>query len=187
LVRFSSEAKASLFLRTGKPSPREKFPGVFRENNMSAPQKTTEAPELEQRLTKQIKILEIEKSLAGRLGFWKGLLTGFLTVFLLFIGAVFVIWQNKERVVEYVAGHFFMDYAENLFAGFPDGYMTHNRERVLLVLDEFTNAMAAQRVSKDDFRAIFYEIMSDLRDQRLTYQELEALLQHFERAARGTE
>jgi hypothetical protein len=29
--------------------------------------------------------------------------------------------------------------------------------------------------------------MGDLRDQRLTYQELEALLQHFERAARGTE
>ncbi len=153
---------------------------------MSATQKATDAPELEQRLTKQIKILEIEKNLAGRRGFGKGLLTGVLTMFLLFIGAGFVIWQNKEKAIEYVASHFFMDYAENLFAGFPDGYMTYNRERVLAVLDEFTNAMAAQRVSRDDFRAIFREILGDLRDQRLTYQELEALLQHFEQAARGT-
>jgi hypothetical protein len=187
LVRFSSAAKASRFRRTGRPLPREEFSSDFTENYMSAPQKATEATELEQRLTKQIKILEIEKSVAGRLGFWKGLLTGFLSVFLAFVVAVFIIWQNKERAVEFVAGHFFMDYAENLFSGFPDGYMTHNRERVILVLDEFTNAMAAQRVSKDDFRAIFYELMGDLRDQRLTYQELEALLQHFERAARGSE
>ena len=144
-------------------------------------------PELQQRLTKQIKILELEKSLAGRRGFWKGLATGFLVVVLLLAGVGVFIWQNPTAVVEFVAGHFLMDYAENLFSGFPDAYMTYNRERVLKVLDEFTNAMAAERVSRDDFRAIFREILGDLRDQRLTYQELEALLQHLEQAAHATE
>jgi hypothetical protein len=151
---------------------------------MNSTEKTRSDAEVEQYL-KQIKILEIEKSMAGRLGFWKGMCAGVLTFFLLLMGTGFWAWQNKEKVVEYVASQFFMDYAKNLFAGFPDGYMTHNRERVLLVLDEFTNAMAAQRVSQEDFHAIFREFLGGLRDHRLTYQELESLLQHFERAARG--
>jgi hypothetical protein len=143
--------------------------------------------ELERRLTKQIKILELEKSLAGRRGFWKGLATGFLVIVLLLAGFGMLIWQNPTGVVEFVAGHFLMGYAENLFAGFPDAYMTYNRDRVLQVLDDFTNAMAAQRISREDFRAIFRQFLAALQDQRLTYQELEALLQHLEQAAHATE
>jgi hypothetical protein len=141
---------------------------------------------VEQYLIKQIKILELEKSLAGRRGFWKGLTTGFLLMLFVLVGMGFVIWQNRGKAVELVASHFFMDYAENLFAGFPDGYMTHNRERVLLVLDEFTNAMAGHRVSRQDFHDIFRQFLGALQDQSLTYQELEALLQRLEQAAGGS-
>ncbi|MDZ7292583.1 MAG: hypothetical protein ONB44_02070 [candidate division KSB1 bacterium] len=142
--------------------------------------------ELQRRLTKQIKILEIEKSLANRRGFWKGLLMGFLLAVVLLVGMGLIVWQNRAKVVEFAATHFLMDYAENLFAGFPEAYMTNRRERVLLVLDEFTNAMAAQQISREDFKDIARQVFAALRDQRLTYQELDALLDRLEQASRST-
>ena len=154
---------------------------------MYSSEKTQSKPESEQRLVKQIKVLELEKSLAGRRGFWKGLAAGFLLIWLLLLGAGVLMWVNKEKVLEFAVSHFLMDYAENVFAGFPEAYMTNNRERVLATLDEFTNAMAGQRVNREHFRAIFREIFSALRDQRLTYQEMDTLLQRLEQAARATE
>lgn len=140
-----------------------------------------------QRLAKRIKILEIEKSLAAGRGFWKGLLTGVLTIVLLLAVMAFIVWQNQTATLEFVANHFLMDYAESVFAGFPDAYMTNNRERVIQTLDDFTNAMQYQRVSKEDFREIARQIFAALQDRRLTYQEMDALLAGLEKAAQPTE
>jgi hypothetical protein len=140
-----------------------------------------------QRLAKQIKILEIERNLAGRRGFWKGLFTGFLAVALLIGGMGLVAWQNPAGALEWVAENFLMDYMESLFAGFPDAYMTNNRERVILALDEFTNAMQYQRVSQDDFRKIARQIFAMLQDRRLTYQEMDGLLESLHKAAQPPE
>lgn len=138
-------------------------------------------------LVRQIKILEIEKRLASRRGFLKGLATGLLLAIMPVVIVGVIVWRNPAKVVEFAASHFLMGYAENLFAGFPEAYMTNNRDRVLQVMDEFTNAMASQRVSRDDFREIFRQSFAALQDQRITYQEMEVLLQSLERASRSTE
>jgi len=140
-----------------------------------------------QRLAKQIKILEIERNLAGRRGFWKGLLAGF-AVMVLLIGAIGLLaWQNPAGTLEFVAENFLLDYVKSLFAGFPDAYMTNNRERVIQTLDEFTNAMQYQRVSQEDFRDIARQIFAMLQDRRLTYQEMDGLLESLHQAAQATE
>ncbi|MGH7601934.1 MAG: hypothetical protein ACREOI_36690 [bacterium] len=143
-------------------------------------------PEL-QRLAKQIKILEIERNLAGRRGFWKGLLTGLAVIVLLIGGIGLIAWQNPAGTLEFVAENFLLGYMESLFAGFPDAYMTNNRERVIQTLDEFTNAMQYQRVSQEDFREIARQIFAMLQDRRLTYQELDGLLESLHKAAQMTE
>lgn len=140
-----------------------------------------------QRLAKQIKILEIERNLAGRRGFWKGLLTGLAVVVLLIGTTGLIAWQNPAGTLEFVAENFLLDYMESLFAGFPDAYMTNNRERVIQTLDEFTNAMQYQRVSQEDFRDIARQIFAMLRDRRLTYQEMDGLLESLQKAAREVE
>jgi hypothetical protein len=139
--------------------------------------------DLQKRLAKQIKILEIEKKMAGRRGFWKGLAVGFLLNVLLLVGTGIFVWQNKEEALELIASHFLLNYAESLFSGFPDAYMTIRGERVLEVLDQFTNAMQYQRVTRDDFNDIARQAFSALQDQRLTYQELDELLDRLERAS----
>ena len=147
----------------------------------------TDLGDLQQKLMKQIKILEIERNLAGRRGFWKGLLTGVAVLLLLLAGTGFMILQNPAATLEFAADHFLMDYLEGLFAGFPDAYMTNNRERVIQTLDDFTNAMQYQRVSPDDFRAIARQMFAALQDRRLTYQELDGLLATMQEAARPPE
>ncbi len=143
--------------------------------------------QLQQRLTKQIKVLEIERNRAGRRGFWKGLLAGVLAVILLLGAAGFIALNNPAPTIEFVVENFLMDYLEGVFAGFPDAYMTNNRERVIQTLDEFTNAMQYQRVSKDDFRAIARQMFAALQDRRLTYQELDGLLATMQEAAKPPE
>lgn len=142
---------------------------------------------LQQKLTKQIKILEIERNLASRRGFWKGLLAGVVAILLLMGVGGFMIVQNPAATLEFAADHFLMDYLESLFAGFPDAYMTNNRERVIQTLDDFTNAMQYQRVSKDAFRAIARQMFAALQDRRLTYQELDGLLATMQEAAKQPE
>ncbi len=140
-----------------------------------------------QRLAKQIKILEIEKNLAGWRGFWKGLFAGFSVVLLLIAATGLIAWQNPAETLEFVAENFLLDYMESLFAGFPDAYMTNNRERVIQTLDEFTNAMQYQRVSREDFREIARQFFAMLQDRRLTYQEMDGLLESLRKAAQATE
>jgi hypothetical protein len=65
--------------------------------------------------------------------------------------------------------------------------MTNNRERVIQTLDEFTNAMQYQRVSREDFRDIARQIFAMLQDRRLTYQELDGLLESLHKAAQAPE
>jgi hypothetical protein len=154
---------------------------------MSSPEKVHNDLELQQRLAKQIRILEIEKKLAGRRGFWKGLLAGLAVMVLLLGGMSLIAWQNPVGTLEFVAENFLLDYMESLFAGFPDAYMTNNRERVIQTLDEFTNAMQYQRVSREDFRDIARQIFAMLQDRRLTYQELDGLLESLHKAAQAPE
>lgn len=131
-----------------------------------------------------LKANELEKSIALRKGFFRGLLTGvFFTLFSLGIVAS-GLYINRHRVVKWAVSTYFVDYMREFFAGFPDAYMSHNRERVLLTLDNFTNAVAANTVTTPQFENIARLVFSALDDRRITYQEMGTILDAIDAAAK---
>ena len=74
---------------------------------------------------------------------------------------------------------------EQIFASFPDAYFTNNKDHIMKVLDDFTNATDAHRVSKASYKHLGRMIMGDLRDKRLTYRELNELVDQLEKMAHG--
>lgn len=120
----------------------------------------------------EAKLLELEKRLALRKGFWRGMLTGILIVALLLGASGLYVWTHQTQVLEWATNYFLLDVAQSVLAAFPDAYMTYNHEHVWQVLDEFTNAVAANKVSRDEFKSIGREVFAALRDKRLTYEEV---------------
>ena len=72
---------------------------------------------------------------------------------------------------------------EQIFASFPDAYFTNNKDRIMNVLDDFTNATEAHRVSKESYKRLGRMIMRDLRDKKLTYKELNGLVDQLNKMA----
>ena len=129
------------------------------------------------------KLLDAEVGIIKKRVFVRGLLTGMLAAFLL-LGAIGgYLWTNRMQyaasAAQYVAG----DFLWNLFRYFPDGYVSKNREKFVDTLDQFTNAISFGKITKDDFQALSATIMEGIRDRKLTYQEIDAILQQMNEAA----
>ena len=128
-------------------------------------------------------LLELERTLALRRGFWRGLLAGMLVI-LIFIGAAgFYVYTHQVQVLEFASNVFLQDVVEGIFRAFPDAYMTNRREFVLEVLDQFTNAVAADKVSRMEFSDIGRAIFAALRDRQLTYQEVDGVFELMRQAS----
>ena len=132
---------------------------------------------------KEARLLELEKKLAWRKGFWRGLLVCLLVVSALTAAGGFYIWANRMQVLEWVVSNFLLDIAREVFASFPDAYMTLNRDHALEVLDEFTNAVAADKVTRTEFAELGRDIFAALRDKQLTYQEVNGFLERMHAAS----
>lgn len=141
----------------------------------------TEA-ELQERLAYQEKAFALERRLLKRRAFVRGLVIG--CVFLLILEGVLMAaaYSQREAIVKVLAKHFLAEYMEEFFAGFPDAYMTYNRDRVLLVLDNFTNAVAAHKVKKEVFNELLTKILQAISDRKVSYQEIDELLKIMELA-----
>ncbi len=130
------------------------------------------------------RLLAAEVGMIKKRVFMRGLLVGVLSTFILLgaIGGYF--WVNRMQYVasaaEYVAG----DFLWNIFRYFPDGYVTKNREKFVDTLDVFTNAISFGKVTKSDFQNISATIMAGIQDRKLTYQEIDAILEQMNEAAR---
>ncbi len=131
------------------------------------------------------KLLDAEVRMIKKRVFMRGLGAGMLAAFLLLgtIGGYF--WVNRMQYLasaaEYVAG----DFLWNLFRYFPDGYVTKNREKFVDTLDQFTNAISFGKVTKSDFQRLSATIMEGIKDRKLTYQEIDAILLQMNEAAQG--
>ena len=132
------------------------------------------------------KLLDAEVGMIKRRVFMRGLLVGMLSAFVLLgaIGGYF--WVNRMQyaasAAEYVAG----DFLWNLFRYFPDGYVSKNREKFVNTLDVFTNAVSFGQITKSDFQKLSATIMAGIQDRKLTYQEIDAILEQMNEAAQGT-
>jgi|Deesub1362B_J571_1020462.scaffolds.fasta_scaffold08112_2 hypothetical protein len=132
---------------------------------------------------KILQVIEKEKQKAHKAGFMKGLVVGFFIPVLLFsvlvISVLFARKELQQQVGEYVVSH----YMEQIFSTFPDAYFTKNRERVIKILDDFTNAASVHRVSREEFARIGRKFFKSLQDRQLTWKEMDEILELMQKAA----
>ncbi len=132
----------------------------------------------------QDKVLQLERKMAFRAGLWRGLAIGIVTPILLLFMALSIAYVKREAIMEWVVDRYVIQYVEDLFAGFPEAYMSYNRDRVFETLDNFTNAVADKKVDRHDFARIGKLVFSIIDDKRITYEEMEKLLTALNKAAK---
>ncbi len=140
----------------------------------------TEAEKLDMKL----RAIELEKRMARRVGFWRGFAVGMLVLIAMLVAGVFTAYLFREDIAVSVINKVGARYAEDLFAAFPEAYMTNNREKVLDTLDGFTNAVAANHVPREQIEVIGRQVLEALRDKRISYQEMDAILEALQQLSR---
>lgn len=120
--------------------------------------------------------MAIEKEMARRRGFRKGLLVGFfIPVIMLSVLVITVVLSRSY--IEKKAGEMVVSKAmSELFSSFPDAYFTHNREKVIEVFDKFTNAASNHQINSAEFSGIGRQFLGAVKDKQLTYAELDEIL-----------
>lgn len=94
------------------------------------------------------------------------------------------LWLNQDTVAEKALDYIVNNYMKELFASFPDAYVSNNQHKILPILDEFTNAAASEKVSEAEFKEIGKSIIMALKDKELTYHEIDEILLKMKHASR---
>ena len=129
------------------------------------------------------KLLVIEKRISFKKGYKIGFLAGFASLISITLIASLVFLLFGEPLKEKLLNDVISGTMEQIFASFPDAYFTNNKDRIMNVLDDFTNATDAHRVSKESYKRLGRMIMRDLRDKKLTYKELNGLVDQLNKMA----
>ena len=131
------------------------------------------------------KLLQIEKKQIKRRSLLTGIALGMLIFLLLLSGLALTAWTNQDKIAEAALEYLADNYLQDLFATFPDGYMSHNQHKVLPILDKFTNAAAAKKVTGAEFKYIGKNIIAALKDKELTYHEITDILTNMQTASKS--
>lgn len=122
------------------------------------------------------KLIELEKSAAKKSGFKFGLVVGiFIPILLASITMITLIFSKsyiEKKVGEYIVSNVMNE----VFTAFPDAYFTHNREKIIKIFDDFTNAASNHKIGSGEFKLVGHQFLSALKDKRLTYEELDQIL-----------
>jgi len=94
-----------------------------------------------------------------------------------------IAWQHRYRLAPRLARAYAAELGAQLLRAVPDGYVTKNRERVIASLDAFTNGVARGQVSKADIDRVTSLLFAGLADGRLSYQELDRVIEAMDAAA----
>jgi len=131
------------------------------------------------------KLFQIEKKQIKRRSLLTGIALGMLIFLLLLSGLALTAWTNQDKIAEAALEYLADNYLQDLFATFPDGYMSHNQHKVLPILDKFTNAAAAKKVTGAEFKYIGKNIIAALKDKELTYHEITDILTNMQTASKS--
>lgn len=131
------------------------------------------------------KLFQIEKKQIKRRSLLTGIALGMLIFLLLLSGIALTAWTNQDKIAEASLEYLADNYLQDLFATFPDGYMSHNQHKVLPILDKFTNAAAAKKVTGAEFKYIGKNIIAALKDKELTYHEITDILTNMQTASKS--
>lgn len=129
------------------------------------------------------KLIALEKQAARKSGFRQGLMVGFFIPVLLFSFLMITLLFSRSYL-ERKAGEFIVSSVmTEVFSSFPDAYFTNNRERIIQIFDDFTNAASNHKISSAEFNAVGRKFLAALQDKRLTYAELDQILETMHLAA----
>ena len=131
------------------------------------------------------KLFQIEKKQIKRRSLLTGIALGMLIFLLLLSGLALTACTNQDKIAEAALEYLADNYLQDLFATFPDGYMSHNQHKVLPILDKFTNAAAAKKVTGAEFKYIGKNIIAALKDKELTYHEITDILTNMQTASKS--
>lgn len=129
------------------------------------------------------KLFRIELKDARKKSLIAGIFLGVLLSIFIVVGVVSLLWFNQDVVADKALDYIISGYMKDLFESFPDAYVSYNQQRILLVLDNFTNAAAKHYVSDAEFKEIGKSIVFALRDKELTYHEIDDILSQMKLAS----
>ena len=130
------------------------------------------------------KLYRIEKKKIRRRSLLQGIILGVLLIALLICGVGFAAWLNQDEIAEFALDYLVNSYLQDLFATFPDAYVSNNQHKILPILDDFTNAAAAKRVTDSEFKKIGKSLILALKDKQMTYHEVTDILNLMKRASK---
>ena len=130
------------------------------------------------------KLFQIELNEARRRSIFQGIALGLLLSIILLSCFGFILWLNQERIAEMALDYIIKSYMSDLFATFPDAYVSNNQHKIIPILDDFTNAAAAKKVTEDEFKEIGKTLILALKDRKLTYHEIDDILSLMKRASK---
>jgi len=126
----------------------------------------------------------IERRALQKRSFLRGILCGFVLTLVLSALLGLLAWFNRDLIAEKAMNYLVTEFFEESFKYFPDAYVSNNRDRVLQVFDDFANAAAANQITREEFGRVARKVIAALRDRRLTYQEIGAILDLMEEVAK---
>ena len=131
------------------------------------------------------KLFGIEKRMIRKRTLLQGVLLGVLLVFLLISAFGFLLWMNQDEVAELALDYMVSGYMQDLFETFPDAYVSRNQHKIMPILDGFTNAAAAKKVTEGEFKYIGRTLILALQDRQLTYHEINDILTKMQTASKS--
>ncbi len=129
------------------------------------------------------KLFNLELNKVRKKNILAGVFIGVLISILLILAFGSILWFNQEIVAEKALDYIISGYLHDLFESFPNAYVSYNQPRILLILDNFTNAAAKHYVSDAEFKEIGKSVVFALRDKELTYQEIDDILSKMKQAS----
>ena len=130
------------------------------------------------------KLIEIEKTAAKKSGFRQGLVVGIFIPVVLFSSIMIGLILSRSYVEKEIGEFVISTIVNEVFTAFPDAYFTNNREKVISIFDDFTNAASNHEISSAEFNRIGQLFLDTLRDKRLTYGELDQILESMKNSAK---
>lgn len=130
------------------------------------------------------KLFQIELKRVRKKTLTQGILLGVLICVLIVFSFGFFLWLHQDKIAEKALEYIVSSYMIELFSTFPDAYVSFNQHKIIPILDEFTNAAANKKVSEAEFREIGKSLIRALKDKKLTYHEIDAILAKMKRASK---
>jgi hypothetical protein len=130
------------------------------------------------------KLFQIEVKRVRKKTLTQGILVGVLISVLVVFSVGLFLWLNQDKIAEKALEYIVSSYMSELFSTFPDAYVSFNQHKIIPILDEFTNAAANKKVSESEFREIGRSLIRALKDKKLTYHEIDAILEKMKSASK---